>query len=139
MLDRSFSHKNTLFFIIHLSYLQKSSKNDTKSTDFRQKRQKSIKKTWRIKEKSLSLHPEQWTQVHYWDWGVPDRKSCQVRGDSFLLWSVRIDLKPHQFAILIEDVGFQNVVGQVYSLRIQHMAGQRIGYQVGNLQACNVL
>ena len=21
---------------------------------------------------------------HFWDWGVPDRKSCQVRGDSFL-------------------------------------------------------
>ena len=27
---------------------------------------------------------------HYWDWGVPDRKSCQVRGDSFFM-SVGMD------------------------------------------------
>ena len=32
----------------------------------------------------LYLHLEQWTCSIYWDWGVPDRKSCQVRGDSFL-------------------------------------------------------
>ena len=27
----------------------------------------------------------QWTCSIYWDWGVPDRKSCQVRGDSFFI------------------------------------------------------
>ena len=31
------------------------------------------------------MQPEQWTCSIFWDWGVPDRKSCQVRGDSFLI------------------------------------------------------
>ena len=59
----------------------------------------------------LYLHPEQWTCSIYWDWGVPDRKSCQVRGDSFLCLLGWIDFESQEFAILHKYVGSKYVIG----------------------------
>ena len=53
---------------------------------------------------------------------------------TLFLWLVRINLEAHQLAILLKDVVFQNVVGQVDALRIQYMASQRIGYHLA--QGC---
>ena len=75
---------------------------------------------------------------HYWDWGVPDRKSCQVRGDSFLCLLGWIDFETQKFAILHEYIGSQYVIGQIDCLWIQNVASQWIGYQVGNLQTSNI-
>ena len=47
------------------------------------KMKKYTKNFGNLRKSSYLCSQEQWTCSIYWDWGVPDRKSCQVRGDSF--------------------------------------------------------
>lgn len=65
---------------------------------------------WMIRSLTIIFHTEQWTCSISRDWGVPDRKSCQVRGDSFLYLSGGIYLKTHQFAVLFKYIRLQYII-----------------------------
>ena len=73
---------------------------------------KYAKKFGTYRKSSYLCTQEQWTCSIYWDWGVPDRKSCQVRGDSFFLCLLGwIDFEPQKLSILHKYIGGQYVVG----------------------------
>ena len=44
-----------------------------------------FQKNLHVSELFLIFAAEQWTCSIIWEWGVPVRKSCQVRGDSFFM------------------------------------------------------